>query len=84
MDLADRIHFLIEQYGYLAVFFGVMLESVGIPIPGETILIVTGLLVQQGALDPAVIIALGISGTILGNQIGYRMGRQGGRPFVLR
>ncbi len=61
-----------------------MLESVGIPIPGETILIVTSFLVQQGSLDPAGTIALGISGTILGNQIGYWAGREGGRPFVLR
>ena len=84
MDLAHRILLLIEQYGYLVVFFGVMLESVGIPIPGETILIVAGLLVQQGTLDPAETIVLGISATISGNEIGYWAGREGGRPFVLR
>ncbi len=84
MDLTYPILLLIEQYGYLVVFFGVMLESIGIPIPGETILIVAGLLVQQGTLDPADTIVLGIFGMILGNQIGYWAGREGGRPFVLR
>ena len=84
MDITDRILILIEQYGYLVLFFGVMLESVGIPIPGETILIVAGLLVQQGSLNLVDTIVLGIFGTILGNQIGYWAGRAGGRPLVLR
>ena len=84
MDITDRILPLIEQYGYLVVFFGVMLESIGIPIPGETILIVAGFLVQQGTLNPTDTIVLGILGTVLGNQIGYWAGLKGGRPFVLR
>jgi undecaprenyl-diphosphatase len=82
--IMDRILLVIEQYGYLVVFFGVMLESTGIPVPGETILIVAGFLVQQGSLNPADTIVLGVFGTILGNQIGYWAGREGGRPFVMR
>jgi membrane protein DedA with SNARE-associated domain len=84
LDITDRILPIIEQYGYLVVFFGVMLESIGVPIPGETILIVAGFLVQQGTLNLTDTIVLGISGTILGNQIGYWAGLKGGRPFVLR
>jgi undecaprenyl-diphosphatase len=84
LDLTDRILLLIEHYGYLVVFFGVMLESVGIPVPGETILIVAGVMVYQGTLKPADTLVLGISGTILGNQIGYWAGRGGGRLFALR
>jgi membrane protein DedA with SNARE-associated domain len=80
----DQILSLIGQYGYLAIFFGVMLESVGIPLPGETILIAAGFLVHQGTFDPGETITFGVLGTIVGNQIGYWAGRQGGRPFVLR
>jgi undecaprenyl-diphosphatase len=80
----DQILSLISQYGYLIVFFGVMMESIGIPIPGETILIAAGFLVSQGRLEVATTIVLGVFGTILGNQIGYWIGREGGRPFVLR
>ena len=82
MQTTDQILSLIGQYGYLVVFFGVMLESVGIPLPGETILIAAGLLVHQGSLDPDETIVSGILGTIIGNQLGYWAGRQGGRPVV--
>ena len=84
MQTTDQILSLIGQYGYLVVFFGVMLESVGIPLPGETILIAAGLLVHQGSLDPDETIVSGILGTIIGNQLGYWAGRQGGRPVVLQ
>lgn len=75
---------LIEQYGYLIVFFGVMLESAGVPIPGETILLASGFLAQQGRLDVGDAVAFGVLGAIVGDQIGYWVGRKGGRPFVLR
>jgi membrane protein DedA with SNARE-associated domain len=42
---------LIAPYGYLVVFLGVLLESVGIPLLGETILIALGVMVQRGHLD---------------------------------
>lgn len=80
----EQILYLIEQYGYLIVFFGVMLESAGVPIPGETILLASGFLAQQGRLDVGDAVAFGILGAVVGDQIGYWAGRKGGRPFVLR
>ena len=80
----DQILSLIEQYGYLIVFLGVLLESSGVPIPGETILIASGALVQRGHLDLGDAILFGILGAVVGDQIGYWVGREGGRPFVLR
>lgn len=77
LQTTDQILSLIGQYGYLIIFFGVMLESVGVPLPGETILITAGYLVHQGTLDPGDAIASGILGTIVGNQIGYWVGREG-------
>src|SRR3712207_1695077 len=75
---------LIGQYGYLVVFFGVMLESAGVPLPGETVLIAAGVLVHRGVLHLGDALLFGILGTVVGNQIGYWVGRFGGRPFVLR
>ncbi len=75
---------LIEQYGYLVIFFGVMLESTGVPLPGETILLAAGFLAQRGHIDVGDAIVFGILGAVVGDQIGYWMGREGGRPFVLR
>jgi membrane protein DedA with SNARE-associated domain len=83
LQAIDQILSLIGQYGYLVVFFGVMLESTGIPLPGETILIAAGFLVHQGSLNPGVTLISGILGTIIGNQIGYWVGHRGGRLFVL-
>src|SRR3712207_4159931 len=80
----DRILALIEHYGYLVVFFGVMLESTGVHLPGETILLAAGVLVQRGHLDLGDTIVFGIFGAVVGDQIGYWIGREGGRPFVLR
>ena len=84
MQTVDYILSLIGHYGYLIIFFGVMLESMGVPLPGETILLASGFLVQQGALDLGDAIIFGILGAVIGDQIGYWVGREGGRPFVLR
>ena len=75
---------LISRYGYLVVFFGVMLEGAGVPLPGETVLIAAGVLVHRGVLDFGDALFSGILGTVMGNQIGYWVGRFGGRAFVLR
>ena len=75
---------LIEHYGYLIVFFGVMLGTTGIPFPSAAILLAAGVLVQQGHLDLRDAIMFGILGAIIGNQIGYWVGHKAGRPFVLK
>jgi membrane protein DedA with SNARE-associated domain/membrane-associated phospholipid phosphatase len=80
----DRVLSLIEHYGYLVILFGVMIESTGVPLPGETILLASGILVQRGTLDLGDVIFFGILGAVVGDQIGYWIGREGGRPFILR
>ena len=73
----DRFLSLIEHYGYLVVLFGVMAESTGLPLPGETILIAAGVLAQRGHLGLGAAVAFGVLGAVLGDQIGYRIGRVG-------
>jgi membrane protein DedA with SNARE-associated domain len=75
---------LIGRYGYLAVFFGVMLESSGVPLPGETVLLLSGALAHRGVLDFGNAVVFGILGAVVGDQLGYWAGRRGGRAFVLR
>jgi membrane protein DedA with SNARE-associated domain len=70
----DKIFTLIEHYGYLFVFFGVMLGCSGIPFPGATILLAAGILVQQGHLQLGEAIVFGLLGAIIGSQIGYWAG----------
>jgi membrane protein DedA with SNARE-associated domain len=64
LQTLDYVLSLIGQYGYLVVFFGVMLESIGIPLPGETILIASGVMVQRGYLDLGDAITFGILGAV--------------------
>src|SRR3712207_8915307 len=75
---------LIERYGYLIVFLGVMLEGVGLPLPGETVLITAGALAHRGSLTLWESMAMGSLGAVMGGQAGYCVGRFAGRPFVLR
>jgi membrane protein DedA with SNARE-associated domain/membrane-associated phospholipid phosphatase len=84
LQTVDQILSLIGEYGYVVVFLGVLLESAGIPLPGETILIAAGVMVQRGYLDLGDAIVFGILGAAVGDQIGYWVGREGGRPFILR
>src|ERR671921_2509743 len=80
----DNFYPLIENYGYLIVFFGVVLGTMGIPFPSAAILLASGVLVPQGHLGLEGAIVFGAFGAIVGNQIGYWVGYQAGRPFVLK
>ena len=82
--LGDMLFSLVERYGYVIVFLGVVLEGVGIPLPGETVLIAAGVLAHQGSLTLWETMVLGSLGAVVGGQVGYGVGRFGGRPFVLR
>ena len=84
MQTIDQILSLIGQYGYLIVLLGVMAESAGVPFPGETVLLAAGVMAQRGHIDLGDAIAFGVTGAVLGDQIGYWAGREGGRPFVSR
>ncbi|MEU1125751.1 DedA family protein [Streptomyces sp. NPDC005899] len=68
---------------YLLVGVVIGLESLGIPLPGEIILVSSALLASQhGDIDPVVLGACASAGAIIGDSIGYAIGRKGGRPLL--
>jgi len=73
-----------SRYGYWAVFFGVMLENAGIPVPGETVLLFAGFLAYHGKVDILPSILVAIAGATLGDSLGFLVGHLGGRRFVDR
>jgi membrane protein DedA with SNARE-associated domain len=75
---------LIEQYGWTVVFLGTLIQSAGVPLPAQTVLMVSGFLVQQGHMKLWQVIISGILGTLLGGPIGYWVSHEVGRPFVPR
>src|SRR6266550_8006074 len=72
------------QYGYWVVFFGVMLENAGVPVPGETILLAAGFFAASGHFNIALVMAIACLGAVLGDNAGYFIGRKLGRATLLR
>ncbi|MGP3923433.1 DedA family protein [Streptomyces sp. 8N616] len=68
---------------YLLVGIVIGLESLGIPLPGEIILVSSALLASQhGEIDPVILGACATTGAIVGDSIGYAIGRKGGKPLL--
>ncbi|MFF5638033.1 DedA family protein [Streptomyces sp. NPDC012825] len=68
---------------YVLVGVVIGLESLGIPLPGEIVLVSSALLASQhGDIDPYVLGACATAGAIIGDSIGYAIGRKGGRPLL--
>ena len=78
--LAPYVH----SYGYLVVFFSMMLENMGIPVPAETALIVFSFFASQGLLKIWLVIPIAIIGDSAGDNIGFLIGRVGGRRLIER
>jgi membrane protein DedA with SNARE-associated domain len=76
-------HF-IAHYGLFFVFGIVCLESAGLWLPGETALIAAGVYASEGHLSIVGVIAVAAAGAIIGDNIGYWLGREAGRRLIYR
>lgn len=74
----------VSHVGYPLLFVLVMAESGGLPVPGETALISGALLASRGHLSIELVIPIAACGAILGDNIGYLIGREGGRWLLER
>jgi membrane protein DedA with SNARE-associated domain len=76
---------LVAHYGYLAVFGMIFIESVGVPAPGEGILIVTAIFAERThRLEIAGIVATAALAAFLGTSLGYLIGLRAGAPLLTR
>lgn len=75
---------ILTSYGYLAVFGFLFVESFGAPVPGQTMLMAAGVFAGAGKLNVFVVAILGFVAAVAGDNIGYLIGRLGGRRLVLR
>ncbi|WP_293127318.1 DedA family protein [Microcoleus sp. bin38.metabat.b11b12b14.051] len=80
----DTIQQFARDYGYWAVFLGILLENLGVPLPGETITIAGGFLAGSGELNYWYVLGSAIAGATVGGNIGYAIGRYGGWPLLLK
>jgi len=74
----------LNHYGYLAVFGLVMIEDFGVPVPGETVLILGAVYAGTGRLNIVLVGLLGFLGAVIGDNIGFAIGHFGGRRLVER
>lgn len=82
--MVDWLQSLLMHYGYLAVFFGVLVESMGVPLPGETLLLLGAAYAGTGRLHVWGVILAAALGAIIGDSLGYELGRTGGRALLDR
>ncbi|HYX88762.1 MAG TPA: DedA family protein [Gaiellaceae bacterium] len=75
---------LVQDYGLIALYVIVMLESGGVPLPGETALIAAAIFAARGDLPIAGVIAVAAAAAIIGDNLGYWVGRTGGRRLLER
>ena len=75
---------LFARYGYFVVFFGVLLENAGVPVPGETILLAGAVLARLGHLSIVSVVSIAVVGAVLGDNVGFLIGRRGGRRLLER
>jgi membrane protein DedA with SNARE-associated domain len=75
------IEHLLELIGLPLVFFGVGIESMGIPIPGETVLVIAAVAAGHGTLVPWQVALCAWAGAVIGDNIGYALGHHYGERF---
>jgi len=83
--IGSNLDSLLATYGYLAVFVFVGVESIGVPVPGETMLVTAAIYAgTTGRLSIFWVIVASSAGAIVGDNIGYGIGRTGGYRLVKR
>jgi membrane-associated protein len=80
--MLEQLLAAITNYGSPALFVVVAIAAVGVPLPVTLLLVVTGSLVQQGAMGMWPAITIAAVGSVAGDQIGFAVGRWGGKRLV--
>jgi membrane protein DedA with SNARE-associated domain len=82
--MREQILAALSQYGSPILFAAVAIAAIGLPLPVTLLLIVTGALVSQGAMNFWLSVLLAGAGSVIGDQIGYAIGRWGGVSVINR
>jgi membrane protein DedA with SNARE-associated domain len=75
---------LLGHWGYLGIFVAVALGNIGLPVPEETILALAGYAAQRGQLHLPAVVAVGVISAVVGDNIGYWLGRRYGGQAIER
>lgn len=84
-DLFEAVRSHFTSHGYWTLSLALLLENAGIPVPGETVLLFASFLAHEHQeLDLRLIILVGTIACTLGDNLGYWIGRRGGRVLLER
>jgi membrane protein DedA with SNARE-associated domain len=81
---AELLMGLFIAYGYWIVFTAILLDNAGLPIPGELLLLAFGVVAKDGHLDPVLGLAIAAAAALVGDSLGYWLGRVGGAKLLAR
>jgi membrane protein DedA with SNARE-associated domain len=81
-DIAHHLSRLLQSYTYPVLLLLVLIESLGVPLPGEIALVTAAAYASLGHISIAIVILLGAVGAIVGGALGYWIGIKGGLPLV--
>lgn len=84
MTLDDYVLLGLAQYGLPALFGAILVAALGVPLPGTLLLLAAGAFVAQGGLDLWWVLGLATAAAVLGDQLGYGLGRWGSARLVAR
>jgi len=82
--MSDYLLATLGVYGVPVLFAALLVGSAGVPLPASLLLVAAGSFVEQGELELWPVLALSAAGAVLGDQIGYALGRWGGRRLTRR
>ena len=80
----EGLQALLLRWGYGVIFTAMLLEHAGLPLPGETVTLLGGYAAGSGQLNPLAVMAAAASGAILGDNLGYWVGRRAGWGLIQR
>ncbi len=82
-DMAT-IQDVLGRWGYLVIFAAMLLENAGLPLPGETVTLLGGYAAGSGQLNVLGVMGAAAGGAVLGDNIGYWVGRRLGWGLILK
>jgi len=82
--ISEHLSGLVADYGLPALFTSVTLEAIGAPLPGESAVLMSAGAAAAGEFDIRAVFLTAFAGAVLGDNIGYLIGRRLGRPAIAR
>jgi membrane protein DedA with SNARE-associated domain len=82
--LLGNLEPFVREYGAAAVMVILTFESLGLPLPGESLLILASVLAGRGELSLPLLMLAAWAGAVMGDNIGYLIGRRLGRILIIR